>query len=172
MAETVRSISDILLLLADNTSGAISPQDLRDAIVSVCGNHGELIGAGTVTGASSFKKFDQWTSGSGGGCVAADHATNRRLTVSVAGVYDASYWVAGYVATSLSNIRVAARLAVNGTTVANTEGSEPTATNQPTALAFRGLLTLAPGDYVEAWIQSGTGSFVCAGARLVLNKVG
>jgi hypothetical protein len=34
MADTVRDRSSILVLLADNTSGNISPQDLRDAFVS------------------------------------------------------------------------------------------------------------------------------------------
>lgn len=35
MADTVRTIEDILLLLANNTSGDISPQDIRDAVVSL-----------------------------------------------------------------------------------------------------------------------------------------
>ncbi|MES0327088.1 MAG: hypothetical protein ABUK13_02745 [Gammaproteobacteria bacterium] len=35
MVDTVRTIEDILLLLADNTSGDISPQDIRDAVVSL-----------------------------------------------------------------------------------------------------------------------------------------
>lgn len=35
MADTVRNISALQTLLADNTSGAISPQDLRDVLVSL-----------------------------------------------------------------------------------------------------------------------------------------
>lgn len=35
MVDTARSISDVLDLLADNSTGNISPQDLRDAIVSL-----------------------------------------------------------------------------------------------------------------------------------------
>jgi len=35
MADTVRTIDEILALLADNTTGAISAQDLRDAVVSL-----------------------------------------------------------------------------------------------------------------------------------------
>lgn len=35
MPDTVRTFSEILTLLADNTSRAISPQDLRDGIVTI-----------------------------------------------------------------------------------------------------------------------------------------
>ena len=35
MVDTVRTIEDILVLLADNTSGDVSQQDLRDAVVSL-----------------------------------------------------------------------------------------------------------------------------------------
>ena len=34
MADTVRTLSAVLALLTDNTAGEISPQDLRDAIIS------------------------------------------------------------------------------------------------------------------------------------------
>lgn len=37
MADTVRALSALQTLLADNTSRAISPQDLRDAIYSTLG---------------------------------------------------------------------------------------------------------------------------------------
>ncbi len=37
MADTVRALSALQTLLADNTSRAISPQDLRDAIYSALG---------------------------------------------------------------------------------------------------------------------------------------
>lgn len=35
MVDTVRSIADVLLLLADNSNGDVSQQDLRDAVVSL-----------------------------------------------------------------------------------------------------------------------------------------
>ncbi|MCK4869514.1 MAG: hypothetical protein KAS93_00215 [Gammaproteobacteria bacterium] len=35
MVDTVRTIADVLVLLADNTSGDISPQDMRDMVVSL-----------------------------------------------------------------------------------------------------------------------------------------
>jgi hypothetical protein len=40
MADTERTQTEILALLADNTAGAISPQDLRDSVVSARANQG------------------------------------------------------------------------------------------------------------------------------------
>jgi hypothetical protein len=40
MADTQRILADVLTLLADNTAGAISPQDLRDVIISLTPAHG------------------------------------------------------------------------------------------------------------------------------------
>ena len=43
MADTMRSLASITTLLADNTTGAISPQDLRDALIAtVQPGHGEI----------------------------------------------------------------------------------------------------------------------------------
>lgn len=53
MAQTERITSDINALLADNTTGAISPQDLRDAIASAFGGYGSLLL--TIAGAGAIK---------------------------------------------------------------------------------------------------------------------
>lgn len=42
MADTARSAADLLTLLADNTSGAISPQDMRDVVTSLRVPQGSL----------------------------------------------------------------------------------------------------------------------------------
>ena len=42
MVDTIRSQADILALLADNTEGNISPQDLRDMMVSLQPSMGQL----------------------------------------------------------------------------------------------------------------------------------
>jgi hypothetical protein len=79
MADTQRSIADILTLLADNTTGLISEQDLRDAVVSLSPGFGSIsmtaqpnttattiagtvayyIVAGTTALAASVDGFDQ-----------------------------------------------------------------------------------------------------------------
>ena len=42
MADTVRTRTELLAALADNTIGNISPQDMRDAIVSLFGIYGSV----------------------------------------------------------------------------------------------------------------------------------
>lgn len=48
MTDTVRTLADIQALLADNTRGDISPQDLRDAIISLGNQYGQLSETGNV----------------------------------------------------------------------------------------------------------------------------
>ena len=48
MTDTKRTLAEILTLLADNVTGNISEQDIRDAIVTIHGGHGEL----TITSAA------------------------------------------------------------------------------------------------------------------------
>lgn len=58
MADTKRSKASILSLLADNASGAISAQDLRDAVVSLAPDYGEMHittpAATTISDTTSF----------------------------------------------------------------------------------------------------------------------
>jgi len=91
MADTQRTLAAVLALLADNTSGAISPQDLRDALVSVFSNYGTIGLAGGSTAqtgisATPAKVTGFATDGEAGGCVEAD-AANNRLKVTVDGMY-------------------------------------------------------------------------------------
>ena len=52
MVDTQRSLSAIQTLFADNTAGAISPQDLRDAVETLRMGHGEIYVSSTA--ATSF----------------------------------------------------------------------------------------------------------------------
>lgn len=48
MADTIRTLSELLLLLANNTNGDISAQDLQDLTVSLAMQHGQLSVAGNA----------------------------------------------------------------------------------------------------------------------------
>ncbi len=65
MADTLRTLSALLALLADNTSGAISPQDLRDFLVSVAGyRYGRAVSTGQAL--TLDDRVVEATGGSGG----------------------------------------------------------------------------------------------------------
>ncbi len=70
MADTVRTIADLKALLANNTTGAISPQDLRDFLETFRQDHGEISmdtpTATSVSVASDWLKVDGTTALSSG----------------------------------------------------------------------------------------------------------
>ena len=43
MAQTPRQLADLIVALADNTTGAITPEDIRDLLVSLYPSRGQLI---------------------------------------------------------------------------------------------------------------------------------
>jgi hypothetical protein len=83
MADTARTLTEILTLMADNTTGAISPQDIRDMIVSIAAANGRLsIGssaATTIAVAGTYYKAAGTTT-PGGDSNDVTEATTNRLT--------------------------------------------------------------------------------------------
>lgn len=92
MADTIRTRAALLALLADNTSGDISPQDIRDFLVSVHGVYGNIYRDGTASGLGVELNSTTWTVLTG---FAADglaagttpDQSNNRLTVGTDGIY-------------------------------------------------------------------------------------
>jgi len=58
MADTVRTLAALQALLADNATGEISPQDLRDMLVSVYGSEWMSALAVTPSGVTAIDEFD------------------------------------------------------------------------------------------------------------------
>jgi hypothetical protein len=91
MADTQRSLIDLLARLADNVAGDISEQDLRDLAVSIFGGYGGICVTGSPgaqgvnIAAAKLTAFDANHASSG---VTPDHA-NDKLTIGV----DADYHV-------------------------------------------------------------------------------
>jgi len=90
MSDTVRTRAQILSLLGDNSAGDISPQDLRDAIVSLFGVYGVIYGvdnttAQTLAAATPVKLINFTKNGLGVGST-PDFA-NGKITLDNGGVY-------------------------------------------------------------------------------------
>jgi hypothetical protein len=90
MSDTQRTTAALLALLADNVTGDISPQDIRDLLVSVSGGYGAISVHGGASAQGSITStpvkltgFD--TNGIASGTV-PDHTTDD-ITISVAGDY-------------------------------------------------------------------------------------
>lgn len=151
MADTQRTLSALLAILADNTGGNISPQDLRDAVVTVFANYADIrtTSATNYTASTSWTKLPFAADGLSAGCVTANAASDR-VSVSVTGVYRATLNIAVAPATTYNEFR----LEVNaGGSAAGTAGSARAyAASTRTTLTLETLLSLTAGDYVEAFV--------------------
>lgn len=98
MADTVRTRAAILALLADNTSGDISPQDVRDAFVTVHGVFGGWYISSTInltedTTPTAFAGASNLTAFTTSYDVTVN-TTAGTLTVGTTGVYAAHFYCA------------------------------------------------------------------------------
>lgn len=91
MADTKRTKTDLLALLADNTSGDVSPQDLRDVVeswdLSRGGYYWSAFGTTTLTlqgtqgpGGTNYYKLGGTTATTPAGAVRFTHTNPNRLT--------------------------------------------------------------------------------------------
>ena len=94
MADTAKSLSDLQALFADNDSGNISPQDLRDFLVSSLGAYAEIRTDDGSTAKGSIGTtplvLDTWSNDGENGESAgltADKA-NDKITLDIEGKYE------------------------------------------------------------------------------------
>lgn len=90
MVDTIRDRTTLLTLLADNTSRDISPQDLRDMLVSVHGVYGGLYvqdGSTAQTGVDTTPtKMTGWAGNLPAAGTTPDH-TDDSITIGTDGIY-------------------------------------------------------------------------------------
>ncbi len=92
MADTARTLSALLTLLADNSTKAIAPQHVRDLAVSSMGGYGMIYTVDGSTaqssiGTSAVKLTGFATNGSAAQC-AFGATTDSDITIDVDGVWD------------------------------------------------------------------------------------
>ena len=96
MADTQRSQSDLLTILADNTTRAISPQVARDVLVSVHGVYGAMYTKGGSTAqasiGTSFVKITGFATDGASSGTTPDNA-NDEIVVGTAGVYFVAFQI-------------------------------------------------------------------------------
>jgi hypothetical protein len=176
MVDTQRSLADIISLFADNSTGAISPQDVRDQVETLRLSYGEIYvstpGATSITDTTSY--FDvngTYTLGLTG--VRFDMATNGQLRYTgvapVEGIVlcTMSFTVAG------TNDIVHLRLAKNGTSLPATEVQRKVSTGSDVgAIMAIGLVNLTTNDYVTAEVRNETATDNVTAENLTLLVAG
>jgi len=160
MVETQRSITALYAVLPDNTSGNISPEDVRDIVETLRHGHGEISTnasaetsiavAGTYVKAAGTSTLSpdahNWTMPQDGRLTyggTADRVVHLALTVSFTA------------ASNNENIRM--RIAKNGTTVARSEVQRFVGTGADVgSTALHHFDNVTPTDYFELWVTNMT----------------
>lgn len=165
MADTQRSVSDITTLLADNTTGAISAQDLRDALETWRPRHGQIYVAAADAAAITIGNTTDyveatapaWTLDAGDQYEFSELDGNGRLTYT--GTADIMVHCAATISfTTGSNNQVLFwRIGVNGTTKPASEVQNKLAIGadvQSTAMHWVGMMST--GDHLSIWVRNTT----------------
>ncbi len=149
MAETERTFVELQTLLADNTGEAISPRDLRDAIVSALGGYGCLVVEGNAATqaltavAAKIVAFD--TAGPGRGTVAS--VADSNIVIGAAGDYLISCTATVEVTGGPTSL-VTVHGFINDVEMAGLF-TEHEVKNERTTLGFLGIVTLAAAAVLD-----------------------
>lgn len=157
MAETQRSISALLTLLADNTSAAISPEDVRDIVETLRAGHGEIYVSSSA--ATSFADATSFVEAAGTYTLSAnahdwDMNTNARLRYI--GTADRAVHIAGSVSmtSSTNNQVVEIGVSKNGTVLTPSIQSRKIGTSTDVgALALHAFTTVTVNDYLSIMVK-------------------
>jgi hypothetical protein len=158
MADIPRTKATLAVALADNTTGDISPQDLRDFMESMHLGYGGLYfatpAATTIGGAGTLVKAAGTTVSAGSNRWTA--ATTNRLAYdsgepSVTALICASATL--QVATAAAELTIG--IAENGTIIAATEQSvDAQAAGESVNVTAFALVAAAASDYYELWVAN------------------
>jgi hypothetical protein len=157
MADTQRSISALLALLPDNTSGDISPQDVRDIVETLRAGHGEIYVSSSA--ATSFADTTTWVEAAGtytlsGNAHNWDENTNARLRYI--GTADRVVHIAGSVSmtSSANNQVVEIGIGKNGTILTPSIQRRKIGTGTDVgALALHGFIDVTLNDYLSIMVR-------------------
>ena len=180
MAQTQNTVSGVWTLLADNTTGAISPRDLRDALETWRPRHGQIYvaaaDAGDITIDDSTNYFEAtamtWTLSSGAHEFDESDG-NGRLTYT--GAQDIMCHIACTISmtTGGSNNQVLHfRLGKNGTTDAASEVQRKVGTGTDVgSTAMHLIASLSTGDHISLFAKNATSTgnvtIECANIQLM-----
>jgi hypothetical protein len=163
MADTQRTLTALMTLLADNTAGAISPQDVRDLVATVRARAAQisvpLAAAAAITISDTTSYFEctapTWSLGPADSFDQSDG--NGRLT------YIGTVAVMLHLACTVSfssasnNQQLHLRLAKNGTTDATSEVVRKVGTGADVgSAALHLIVSVAANDHISLWVRNAT----------------
>ena len=162
MADTRRTLSALQTLLANNITGAVSPQDMRDVLVSLMVRTGHLSQQGNVaetsiTGSVTYFDINLSATSLGGSELEFDESAEGQLRYT--GIEDILVSiVCSFSIISAGNNKVYhIRLAKNGTSIASTELRLKIATGADVGEGVScGQIVMSQNDYITLEIKNAT----------------
>lgn len=171
MAETERTFAELQVLLADQSAKAISPQDLRDAVVTALGGYASLYVDGGVAAqalTAVMAKVDAWAGVGPQRGDSASHADNE-VTCAVGGdrlVVFCAQLTAGVSTTVDFELRLNG-VKVTGATTRCAAGSSPV------ACSFASVVTVGAGQKLSVYAAcTPDASVTLRNAQLVEKRAG
>jgi hypothetical protein len=174
MADTVRTLAQLQALLPDNVAGDISPQDLRDFLVSVLGVYGAILVTDGVTGqtpGTTPVKLTAFTTNGLARNVVPDH-TNDRLTIGANGAGD--YLIIFQSSFSGSNnATFELEFYLNQVATGYKTSRKLGSAGDVGSASLIGLGSLVDGDEIEIFVDGGAGeSLTVEDAQLIAVRIG
>lgn len=173
--DTHRTLTQLLTALADNTNGDITPQVMRDLVITTFANYGSIrvVSSHSETIiASTAEKYTDWDQAGPSNACTVDVASTYRITVPADGAYRVALTV------SLNSITSAGTLTwqVRKNASVSAEGALEGKVNSAAVaccVACEDILNLVAGDYLEVWVTStNSGSFSVGKAALSVARIG
>ncbi len=160
MAQTERSLSTIISLLADNASGDISAQDIRDMVVSVLPSYGShYISTSAATAVTLVDTYYELNGTTTLGAVARDfdQPASGRLRYTGAPTREVLITCTISTTSDTNNQVLSFKLAKNGTVSDETEVQRKVGTGSDIeAIAVTGLFSMANNDYISTFVANST----------------
>ena len=178
MAETPKVLSALLAQLPDNTTGLISPEDIRDAVVSLFPSRGQI--DLTASAATTFSGANVWTKLAGTTALDATLGQdgfsmpgNNELRATKA-VNQVLLCVANVEATCASNNKVFGfTFAKNGTAIGTFHLSERFDVGGSNySVSFTALIPTVANDIISVYARNETDTTSLTASNITLSAVG
>ena len=175
MADVRKTHAQLTALLADNSSGDISPQDIRDMLESLVPAFGSFsLSAAVETSIATVSTPVKCAGTTTAHTTPRDFThTNGRLTYT--GPTDQHLHVASTISfmTAGSNKVISFYLAKNGSVIAGSKTSRKIGTGSDVgSIALHWDLMVSENDYVEIWVENETDNTNLTASTLYLFALG
>lgn len=172
MADTIRTTAALIALLTDNTTGDISPQDMRDLLVSVHGVYGGIVTQGGSTAQTIVsgvpEPLENFTANTPASGTTPAFATDQ-ITIDNAGVYEIAFQISF---AGITNCVFNWRLAIDAV-VGNIGCDRKTSNTDVGSASFVCQVTLAAAEVLTMSVEGDqNGNFTMTESQFQVKRIG